>query len=1009
MASWGKQNDTNGLFESELKLVTSLFVDLVGSLEAISKIGIQKASLLLEESRESLTGIAHRHSGTIATIAGDGILFLFGAPVANSKHAANACLAALEMIGLTKDADWPLPGTTVRVGICTGETLVRPVSTDIGWHYDATGVSVHLASRLQALAEPDTALTDRLTRDLAFDRFLFENLGDQPIRGIVDALPVYRLVQVSRTEQKEMRGVQAPFIGREEEILRLIDICRARSSDLEKVVVVAGDAGIGKSRLMFESHKILVAGEAFPALYCRGFYGHFDPCSGIRACVEQLVPDAGKTNQDGFLSNALKDTTLDKLSPDDELSLRSLHYELFGREENRGAIEGSYLNDLIARKLATIRRGFEVLLQHRQQHGVPAILIDEFFELDSESREIFFQLMSAGSAFKGNFILSCRPENLAGLIERDVKNIEILKLGGLSEDAATQLATDIRSTIRNPDTTVSDQVANLSDIVRKSAGNPLFLIEIVRAMKHVRTGSKASEDLNFTVQTPLLQAVIAERIDQLTRAQKHSLKVASILGEMMPEALLSQVLADLGYELSTIGDLVNDGILGRLTTHPTPRLYFKHPLFREITENSIIERDRVVFHATAYRALRTFSSAGQNVNALLQARHAYFGHLWDEACDGYLAAATESNERAMNSHALELLELALGASKNLKGTELRSRMRVKILLEMRNPLYQIADLDGVKACLDQASDALIENEYPRVKGRILAFESHLLWLQGLPSAARKCAARIRQIADETEDEVLRVRAAFHSGLANYSIEEHWTSVRNMQHVVRAIEKGNLDNELGVNPGLSVLAMSYGARSLMFLGQTSDSVALALAAEELVQQSEDIFAHIIARLSAGVVLSHAGDIGRAGSSFEAAGRLLDTVEARLMRPIFGSYFGFFTACTGAVEQGETLIRRAIGESNDIGLGLELGRKHLNACLCHLALGNREEAHAAVQASLEASTIIEAKQSAALAADLSRHLLSTPSARPDFDALSAPPFAADPAVRTFVRSFRQTAAR
>jgi len=161
VASRETHNDSNALFGSEVKLVTSLFVDLVGSLETISEIGIQKASVFLEESREALTGIAHRHSGTIATIAGDGILFLFGAPVANSKHAANACLAALEMIELTKDAGWPLPGTTVRIGICTGETLVRPVSTDIGWHYDATGVSVHLASRLQALAEPPSPRGER--------------------------------------------------------------------------------------------------------------------------------------------------------------------------------------------------------------------------------------------------------------------------------------------------------------------------------------------------------------------------------------------------------------------------------------------------------------------------------------------------------------------------------------------------------------------------------------------------------------------------------------------------------------------------------------------------------------------------------------------------------------------------------------------------------------------------------------------------------------------------------
>ncbi len=1000
MAMHGQNDDPKVLFNSELKLVTSLFVDIVGSLEAISDIGPQKAGMLLENCREQLTQIAHLHFGTVGTIAGDGVLFLFGAPTANAKQASNACLAALAMIAATHHKDWPLKSLAVRIGLSTGETLVRPIKTDIGWHYDATGVSVHVASRLQVMAEPGVAICEKLTHDLAGEAFLFEDIGQNDIRGFRRALNLYQLTGMETKALTSVKTEASTFLGRESELAQLIAISQSAAA-AARVVIIAGEAGIGKSRLLAEVDSAIRTGDTEPALFCRGFYGLVEPFSAVRECVKQLVPNADKINQDTFIEQ-VKDGLLNGQSDTIEtISLRNLHKELFDRiSNNRDDFEGG-LDTSIGKKLNTIRYGFECLINAKRCPGSLVVLIDELLELDGESREIFLGLMSPTAPFPGTFILTCRSERVSELLSNDLKNIEIVKIDGLSDEDSASMVAEFQATSTGNTISNANQF-NLHEIIRKSGGNPLFLKEILTAFFHSPAESvdEMSRFPTFVsaTQTPVLQSVIAERIDQFTHVQKQVLKVASILGEFVSESILSQVLSRLEYKWTSVEEIASGGILCFSDHLDGRQIRFTHPLFREIAAASIVESDQIAFHTAAFEVI-CLSYSGKAA-ALTKARHAKSAHLWAESCEGYVQAAAAANERAMNSQAIELLTEALETSQNLADSALRARTRVDILLEMRNPLYQIGDLTGVEHSLNAAKNALDGYDDPSAHGKILSFESHVHWLRGQPSIALERANQIILIAESAKDGALLARGNFHVGLANLGIENYEESVKRMEMVAQVTSNGLNNEDLGVNGGLLVLSQSYMARSLMSLGRRSEGVVMARKALASAQRSDDIFAHIIAHMSAGVVLLSAQEWGESKMAFDATLQLLESVEARLMQPIFESNYGYMLLCSGELDRGMGLVQKSIDESAKIGLRFELGRKLLNLALCHLVLGNKDATLQTLETSVESSTQSEEAHTASVAAVLAKRLKDIrPFGVRQFEDIFAHPLNADPMINVF----------
>jgi class 3 adenylate cyclase len=246
--------------EGERKQVTVLFADLKGSMELIAERDPEEARKILDPVIERMMDAVHRYEGTVNQVMGDGIMALFGAPLAHEDHAVRACYAALRMQETVRRYAEDARRThgvevQIRVGLNSGEVVVRTVGGDLRMDYTAVGQTTHLAARMEQLAPPGTVrLTDDTMR-LAEGYVEVRSLGPVPVKGLADPLNVFELTGAgtarTRLQAAALRGLTR-FVGRDAEVEHLGRVLTQAGAGQGQVVAIVGEAGVGKSRLTYE-------------------------------------------------------------------------------------------------------------------------------------------------------------------------------------------------------------------------------------------------------------------------------------------------------------------------------------------------------------------------------------------------------------------------------------------------------------------------------------------------------------------------------------------------------------------------------------------------------------------------------------------------------------------------------------------------------------------------------------------------------------------------------------
>jgi class 3 adenylate cyclase len=246
--------------EGERKQVTVLFADLKGSMELLADRDPEEARKLLDPVLERMMEAVHRYEGTVNQVMGDGIMALFGAPVAHEDHGVRACYAALDMQGAIRryaDEVWRTDGITVkiRVGLNSGVVVVRAIGSDLRLDYTAVGQTTHLAARMEQLATPGTVLLTADTLGLAEGYVTAKPLGPVPVKGLEAPMEVYELTGAgprrSRLHAAAVQGLTR-FVGREGELEQLREALARAAEGHGQVVAIVGEPGVGKSRLVWE-------------------------------------------------------------------------------------------------------------------------------------------------------------------------------------------------------------------------------------------------------------------------------------------------------------------------------------------------------------------------------------------------------------------------------------------------------------------------------------------------------------------------------------------------------------------------------------------------------------------------------------------------------------------------------------------------------------------------------------------------------------------------------------
>jgi class 3 adenylate cyclase/tetratricopeptide (TPR) repeat protein len=618
--------------EGERKQVSVLFADIQGSMELAAQLDPEQWHRILEGFFAILTEGVHRFEGTVNQYTGDGIMALFGAPIAHEDHAQRACFSALHLqraitryaIDVKREHG---VGFSTRMGINSGEVVVGRIGDDLRMDYTAQGHTVGLAQRMESLAEPNACYLGPSTAALVRGYLETEDLGEFRVKGVADRVRVHRLAGPgaarTRLDVSRQRGLSR-FVGRDADLRVLKDALAQAGTGSAQVVGIVADAGTGKSRLCFEflercrargmrvwEGRAVAHGRNIPLLpILELFRAAFDiaPQDDARATREKI---AGRVLMQDATQSDLLPLVFDLLAVGDAQHPAPA---MDAQARQRRLI------DLLARQL----RGTDA------QTPVTVVMLEDLHWLDAASAEFVEGLVDAGADTRSLLLLNFRPEFDARWMRKGCyRQVSLAPLGpeAMAELLAARLG-------RAPGIT-----ALAADIHLRTAGNPFFAEELAQSL--IESGQLEGVPGAYRLSRPVtrlevpatVQAVLAARIDRLSEREKRVLQDASVIGKQFAEPLLAAVTGMPPDALaSALQGLCQAAFIHVQALYPAPEYAFRHPLTQEVAQGSQLREQRRQVHAAVAQAL-ALQEAGR-----LDEQAALLAHHWDEAGDVLQAA-----------------------------------------------------------------------------------------------------------------------------------------------------------------------------------------------------------------------------------------------------------------------------------------------------------------------------------------------------------------------------------
>ena len=597
--------------EGERKLVTVLFTDVKGSMEIAAGVDPEIWHEILDGFFAILTEGVHRFEGTVNQYTGDGIMAIFGAPIAHEDHAQRACWAALHMKDDLREFSRDIKrrhgiGFSTRTGLHSGEVVVGKIGDDLRMDYTAQGHTVGLAARMESLAEPNAIYLTGKTAALVDGYFELDGLGDFDVKGVADPVAVFDLLGVSeartRFDLSLARGLSR-FVGRESDFAFLEAAFERARAGRGQVVGIVGEAGVGKSRLCFEFL------EACRLKGLRVFKG-----SAVSHGSNLPAHPMMQVFRDYFGLSATDDarTAREKLAgrivllaPELRDSL-SLVFEFFGVTDPERPAPPM---DPDVRQ----RRTAELLSRLVQNEETTVSLVEDLHWFDPASEELLANWVEAIAGSPSLLILNFRPEYRADWMNRS--SYHQLGLGPLGREATLELLGDLVG----DDDGLRDLCGLIAD---RTAGSPFFTEEVVRelAERGALVGTRGSYRLSSPVTSidvpQTVQPLLAARIDRLGEREKHVLQAAAVIGTDFDETLLAAVVGNTSAELRESLALLEEGeLVYRSALFPRAEYSFRHPLTQEVAYASQLSETRSRLHRSVADSIE--KAAGGEVPALL--------------------------------------------------------------------------------------------------------------------------------------------------------------------------------------------------------------------------------------------------------------------------------------------------------------------------------------------------------------------------------------------------------
>jgi class 3 adenylate cyclase/tetratricopeptide (TPR) repeat protein len=617
--------------EGERKHVTVLFVDVKESMELAEQVDPEVWHTILDRFFAILAEGVHRFEGTVNQYAGDGIMALFGAPIAHEDHAHRACYAALHLSEELQHYARELRrhrslNFAVRMGINSGDVVVGRIGDDLRMDYTAQGHTVGLAARMEALAEPGKVYLTEATARLVSGYFRLEDLGPFTLKGAREPVRVFELQGAgalrTRLDLSRARGFSR-FVGRGAESATLDAALERALAGHGEVVGVVGEAGVGKSRLCFEFVERCRA-RGLRVHEGRGVaHGKMLPFLPV---LELLRTYFGISEHDG--DQAAREKIAGRiLLLDPELTeALPLVFGFLGVPDPAQPMPRMDPEARQRQLFAVMRRVIHAL--NRREPGV--LLFEDLHWLDGGTEAFLENHVEALAGTRGLLLLNFRPEYRAAWMTRSYyRQIPLAPLGAeeIAELLEGLLGTD-------------PSLAGLAERIReRTGGNPFFVEEVVQVLiadgrlEGARGAFRLVGPLEDVAIPPTVQALLAARIDRLAEREKQVVQTAAVIGKEFAEPVLRRVMelsdAEMGDALRA---LVAGEFLYEEALYPAAEYSFKHPLTQEVAYRSQLAEQRALVHAAVARVMSEVYADKLDERAALLAHH------WESAGDALEAA-----------------------------------------------------------------------------------------------------------------------------------------------------------------------------------------------------------------------------------------------------------------------------------------------------------------------------------------------------------------------------------
>jgi class 3 adenylate cyclase/tetratricopeptide (TPR) repeat protein len=709
---------TRSSVEGERKLVTVLFADLADYTSISEKFDPEEVHQIMEGYFRIVVDEIHGYEGTIDKFTGDGVMALFGAPLAHEDHARRACHAALSIqsavtgygakIKEVRGVDFKM-----RLGLNSGPVIVGTIGDDLKMDYTAIGDTTNLASRMETMARPGSVMVSGNTHRLVRDYFEFVSLGRVEVKGKEKPQEAYELVRPSevetRIEASAARGLTR-FVGRGKDLEVLREACGEARSGSGQIVGIVGEAGVGKSRLILELRKA-VSRDEYTCL--QGLCLHYGSSMPYLPILDILKSYFKIEEEDREYMVKRKERE----------GLTRLHEKLLGYLPSFHELLSVQVDDERYLQLdpqQRRQRAFEAIrdLLIRLSQDKPLLLIvEDVHWIDKTSQEFLDYLVGRLANTRILLLLLYRPEYTHTWGSKSY--YAQISLDQLSARNSADLVQAILEE--------GEVVPELRDVILgRAGGNPLFVEELTHSL--LENGSIHRKDDHYVlakkpseIQVPdTIQGIIAARMDRLEESLKRIMQVASVIGREFAYRIL-QTVTGMREELK--GSLVNlQGLefIYEKQLFPELEYFFKHALTQEVAYNSLLHKKRKEIHEKIGRAIEQIYAERLEEYYELLAHHYVRSDNTVKTVE-YLDLA---NQKAVKAHAMEdakaYFDQAMEVLDTLPETEENKERRISLVLNQHLVFFKLLKLKEYEELLARHESMAAEIRDRGVQGAFYA-------------------------------------------------------------------------------------------------------------------------------------------------------------------------------------------------------------------------------------------------------------------------------------------------